>query len=143
MSNVIDSFTGKYSFLSNFSPHPVFAFGRGWKTAEHAYQGAKTAIPSERDYVALQQTPGKAKRAGRKVTLIEGWDEVKIDMMTIIVRKKFSQHPDIQKKLIDTGDAELIEGNHWGDKYWGVCDGEGENHLGKILMQIREELKSQ
>jgi ribA/ribD-fused uncharacterized protein len=84
-------------------------------------------------------TPGKAKRLGRKVTLRANWELIKIDVMLDLVRQKF-QDPDLAWMLINTGDAELIEGNHWGDKFWGVCNGEGENHLGKILMQVRDEI---
>uniref|UniRef100_UPI00345E83CD NADAR domain-containing protein n=1 Tax=uncultured Duncaniella sp. TaxID=2768039 RepID=UPI00345E83CD len=51
-------------------------------------------------------------------------------------------NPALAEKLIATGDAELVEGNYWHDTVWGVCDGVGENHLGKILMRVREELKN-
>ena len=63
--------------------------------------------------------------------------------MLEIVRSKFKQNKDLAKKLIETGDAYLEEGNWWGDKIWGVCNGEGENRFGKILMQVREELKNE
>ena len=61
--------------------------------------------------------------------------------MEDICRAKFTQNEELKKKLIDTGDATLIEGNTWNDTFWGVCNGVGENNLGKILMKIREELK--
>jgi len=60
--------------------------------------------------------------------------------MTDLVRQKFS-NPQLAKQLLDTKDFELIEGNTWGDTFWGVCSGKGQNNLGKILMQIRNELK--
>lgn len=149
MSEVIDSFRGEFDFLSNFSNHGVIVFGRLWKTAEHAYQAAKTNDPNERAWIAMQETPGKAKKAGSKkglngdkITLIDGWDDVKVDIMRIIVRRKFKLNNAIRTKLIATGDAELIEGNWWHDEFWGVCNGRGENHLGRILMELREEFRN-
>ena len=61
--------------------------------------------------------------------------------MLNVVRAKFDQHPDLAQKLLETGDEELVEGNTWGDRYWGVCGGKGKNMLGKILMRVREELR--
>lgn len=142
MTDTIDSFRGEFDFLSNFSNHRVVVFSRMWKTAEHAFQAAKTSDPNERGWVAMQETPGKAKKVGRRVTLIGGWDDVKVDTMRVIVRKKFQQHNAIREALIATGDAELIEGNWWHDTFWGVCNGEGENNLGKILMELREEFRN-
>jgi predicted NAD-dependent protein-ADP-ribosyltransferase YbiA (DUF1768 family) len=62
--------------------------------------------------------------------------------MEDVVRAKFSQNPELCDQLLDTGDKTLIEGNHWGDRFWGVCDGVGENHLGQILEKVRTELRS-
>lgn len=144
--NKIDRFEGEFRFLSNFSLDPVFVFGRIWKTAEHAFQAAKTSILHEKVRIANQSSPGKAKRLGRnrsKTTIRADWEAIKIDIMLTIVRKKFSQHAELRAKLLATGDAELIEGNNWGDTFWGVdsVTGEGRNELGKILMQVREEMK--
>lgn len=63
--------------------------------------------------------------------------------MSGLVRQKFNhRYPELRTKLLSTGDLEIIEGNHWGDTFWGVCNGTGENHLGRILMQVREDLRS-
>lgn len=108
--------------------------------SEAAFQAQKCEFPEKRkEFQKLN--PSKAKALGRKVTLREDWDEVKTDVMEGIVRNKFTQNPDLGRKLVETGDAYLEEGNWWGDKIWGVCDGVGENRLGKILMKVREELK--
>lgn len=139
---VIDSFTGDFGFLSNFSPHPIELSERIWPTAEHLFQALKTFSFAEQEAIRLQPTPGKAKRMGRKVTLAPRWDQKRIEAMTFVVREKFDQHPAIAELLISTGDAELIEGNNWGDRFWGQVNGEGENHLGRILMQIRKELNT-
>jgi predicted NAD-dependent protein-ADP-ribosyltransferase YbiA (DUF1768 family) len=56
------------------------------------------------------------------------------------VKDKFSRNPELRVKLLNTGDLQLVEGNYWGDTFWGVCNGKGENHLGKILMRVRKEL---
>ena len=68
-------------------------------------------------------------------------EEVKDQIMYEIVLNKFSQNEELREKLIATGDEYLAEGNTWHDTYWGVCNGKGKNKLGKILMQVREELK--
>jgi len=80
-----------------------------------------------------------AKKRGRKVTMREDWDQVKIPIMEDLLSQKFSD-PVLAKKLVETGDSQLVEGNWWGDVFWGVCRGEGQNNLGKILMKIRERL---
>lgn len=89
--------------------------------------------------------PGKSKGMGRKVLLRSDWERVKVGIMEEIVRAKFTQHPEFASLLIGTGDKILVEGNHWGDTCWGVDTrtGQGENHLGKILMKARNELKTQ
>ena len=89
--------------------------------------------------------PGKSKGMGRKVLLRPDWEQVKIGIMEEIVRAKFVQHPELARLLVGTCDKILVEGNRWGDTCWGVDTrtGQGENHLGKILMKVREELKTQ
>ena len=138
----IDKFAGEFSFLSNFHPAPIVFEGIQFPTSEHAFQAAKTLDHAERQKIAWLDTPGKAKRAGRKVTLQPNWDIIKGNIMRTIVRAKFQQNPDLAAQLVATGDAELIEGNNWGDTFWGVCRGKGRNILGKILQQVRAELKA-
>lgn len=86
-------------------------------------------------------TPAAAKRMGRKVVMRPDWDTVKFDIMLDLVRRKFLGHPDLREMLLATGDEQLIEGNYWGDRVWGVCDGTGENWLGRHLMTVRQELR--
>jgi hypothetical protein len=62
--------------------------------------------------------------------------------MESLVKEKFTRDTELGAKLVATGDEELVEGNYWGDTFWGVCRGVGQNHLGKILMKVREELRS-
>lgn len=139
----IDSFKGEFSFLSNFHPSPITINGIEFPTVEHAYQAAKTLDEQERFRIAGLERPGQAKYAGRRVKLRSDWEDVKVEVMTELVRHKFTQNEDLGKSLVATGDAELIEGNTWNDRFWGVCRGKGENHLGKILMKVRDELNDE
>ncbi len=136
----ITEFNGRYRFLSNFLEYPVIWQNEKYDTAEHAYQSAKALRMNDGKYVACAIGPGQAKFRGRRVEMRSDWEEVKDGVMLDIMRAKFSD-PKLKKMLLETGDAELIEGNFWQDKYWGVCDGEGLNKLGKILMQVRNELQ--
>lgn len=135
----IDRFEGPFAFLSNFFPAPVF----GYPTVEHAYQASKTLDKEERGKIRAAATAAIAKRLGKTVTLRGGWEELKLPYMEVLVREKFTRHPELGKRLLATGKEELVEGNWWGDTFWGVSQGKGENHLGKILMQIRAELEGQ
>ncbi len=137
----IAEFQGEYRFLSNFWPATVEFEGLTYPTVEHAYQSAKTLDTSERKRIAAMKTPEEAKRAGRALKQREDWEKVKFDVMETCVRYKFAHHDDLRAKLLATGDAELIEGNNWGDKIWGQVDGVGENRLGKILMKVRDDLR--
>jgi ribA/ribD-fused uncharacterized protein len=136
---MIDNFEGRYAFLSNFYPSPMEIDGIIYPTNEHFFQAMKVLTPKERKVIAAAETPGLAKRLGRQVNLRWDWESVKDEVMLIGLRYKFSD-PELAEKLLDTGDEELIEGNWWGDTYWGVCNGVGKNKLGKLLMQVREEL---
>src|SRR3990167_5099554 len=130
---MIDSFTGEYRFLSIFWPAHVVYQGWIFPTVEHAYQAAKSNDPAVWARMANVVKPGEAKRYGREIIIRKDWDAVKIHIMTDLVRQKFS-HPGLRHLLLKTGDQELIEGNHWNDRFWGVCRGGGRNELGKILM---------
>lgn len=134
----IDSFSGKYRFLSNFWPCKVVWEGVEYPSTEHAYQAAKLVNKEDRELVR-NATAAEAKKLGRKFPMIDGWDNVRLNVMYDLCLQKF-QNPELKQKLLDTGDAILIEGNWWGDTFYGVCKGIGENNLGKILMRIRSEL---
>ena len=143
MTNKIDKFFGAYRFLSNFWLSPLKYEGRVYWTAEHAYQAAKTLDEKEkRQFVGHKLMPAEAKRAGRFVHLRSDWDEIKVSVMETILREKFKNHA-MALKLLATNDLYLEEGNYWGDRFWGVYMGQGLNHLGKILMKLRQELKEE
>jgi ribA/ribD-fused uncharacterized protein len=144
---MIDSFSGEFRFLSNFAASRVEIEIEGRKiiapTVEHAYQALKAVHPSYRIAILNASSPGNAKGLGKKAECRADWEAVKLGFMETLVRAKFQQNPKLAAKLLATGDAELIEGNWWGDRFWGVCRGQGENHLGKILMKVRDELREE
>ena len=137
---VIDEFTGVNRFLSNFYASMVIHDGIKYPTVEHAYQAAKTLDFAERWRISQLPYPGDAKKAGRRVKLRPDWEKVKRMIMQELLIQKFILNPGLKKKLLDTGNAELIEGNYWGDTFWGACKGEGKNHLGQLLMAVRRML---
>lgn len=140
MRVLIDSFTGDYAFLSNFAPSPIRQDGRTWPTAEHLFQSMKCVQQDQRNWVATAPTPGEAKRRGHSVSMRSGWEQHKRAAMLRVVLAKFEQNPDLAANLAATYGAELVEGNTWGDRYWGRVNGVGENWLGRILMWVREVL---
>lgn len=136
-NTVILSFTGSHRFLSNFFIEP------DGTCVEVEYQQAKCA-----DYIDVIKfqglTPGQAKRLGRKVELVDDWEQIKVETMRILVWQKFVDHPALAERLLATGVSLLVEGNNWGDRFWGRVNdgmGTGENWLGKILMETREGLR--
>lgn len=142
----VKGFKGKFRFLSNFYKCNIEYEGTTYPTAEHAFQAAKTSDKNERKRILSSKNPVIAKRLGRKVTLRSDWEQVKVGILTEILRRKF-QNPEMKKQLIATGKDKIIEENRWHDKYWGICmckrcGGCGDNNLGKILQQIRSELLS-
>lgn len=136
----IDRFDGEFAFLSNFWDSKVHYDGIEYKTVEHAYQAAKSLDKDERLKVRNAKTAAESKKLGQKVTLRKDWDNVKLDIMLSLLREKFAI-PELRQLLLDTGDAELIEGNWWGDTFYGVCKGKGLNHLGRMLMLVRNEVR--
>lgn len=147
MKKVIDEFKGDYSFLSNFYVASVRLFSIEFPTIEHAFQAAKTEDVKERLKIKDAKTPGEAKRMGRAVTLRKDWEEIKNSIMEELVHQKFSSNLALKAALLATGDADLIEGNTWKDRTWGMTKDEsgkwvGENRLGKILMKVRAALKN-
>lgn len=138
--NYIGEFQGPYRFLSNFWPAEVTLDGVAYPTVEHAFQAAKTLDAKEREAIRTQGTPGEARKHGKLVHLRSDWETIKVDIMRELLRQKFSKEP-LRSKLLMTNRAELVEGNHWNDTFWGVYKGVGHNQLGLLLMGIRAELR--
>lgn len=143
--NAIEEFDGEYAFLSNFYHAPVHYDGIDYPTNEHFFQAMKTLDINLKKIIANAETPGKAKRLGRNVSLRPDWEEVKEHFMELGLRLKF-KNPTLRQKLLATGQKDLIEGNYWHDNEWGNCTCErcknqkGKNKLGVCLMKVRAEL---
>lgn len=136
---IISRFTGEYAFLSNFYPVTILYMGEAFRSVEHAYQASKTDDPEWHRRIRDAATSGKAKVYGRRAPMKPEWkeDETRLRVMEEILRLKFSISG-LRRKLNDTKPCELVEGNFWRDRFWGVYEGEGENYLGKLLMKIRD-----
>lgn len=141
---VISDFRKKYSFLSNYAEKCFIWKDRMFCNSEAAFQSEKSLDPKVQDSFT-RMTASEAKSAGRRLKLRPDWEEVKDGIMEEIVYEKFSQNDYLLERLLDTGDAVLIEGNSWHDTYWGVdsSTGEGENKLGLILMRVRDRLREE
>lgn len=131
----------KYGLFSNFARTPITIDGIEYKTVEHYYQAMKTSRPMEQEMIRNCEKPLEAKLAGYHVTLRKDWDSLKEHYMLRGLREKFLRYPGLAKLLLNTGDANLHENSPW-DKYWGYVKGEGLDRLGKLLMQVREELRN-
>jgi len=137
-NTVILSFTGSHRFLSNFFIEPDGTH------VEREYQAQKCANYDDIEQFA-KLTPGQAKRLGRRVKIRDDWEAVKVETMRMLVWQKFVDHDELAERLLATGVSLLVEGNNWGDRFWGRVNdgmGTGENWLGKILMETREQLRA-
>jgi len=155
---MIESFTGRWRFLSNFWPSKIEHQGITYPTLEHYYVSMKVKNDQQidgkyitmidcRELIAKMPDPAKVKQFGKIIKVRKDWDDVKLDVMLWGIREKFKQE-DLKQMLLDTGDEELVEGNWWHDNFFGVCtcgpcQGEGQNNLGKIIMKVRDELRQQ
>lgn len=136
----ITSFSGEHRFLSNFWPCDVAWKGIRFPTVEHAYVAAKTDSKDDVTQILAMNSPGEVKRFGRNIQIRPSFNKEKLLIMNNLVTQKFKD-PELICLLRSTCDVSIIEGNTWGDRFWGQCPiGEGENHLGKILMNIRDNL---
>lgn len=148
MPRIISNFHGCNEFLSNFAPCELHYGTLNYTTTEAAFQAAKTTSFEQQFAISIADTPGQAKRLGRRVTLRPDWERIKDKVMLDILRLKFTKGSEYARMLEDTGDAILVEGTTWHDQYWGICKcdehgGRGVNMLGQILMQIRAENRGQ
>lgn len=136
---IINLFKGDYSFLSNFYYTPIEYEGLIYKSSEVAYQASKTLdMNIRKQFTTL--TSYLARRSGKNLNLRDDWFTIRKDVMYKILQIKFS-NPFLRDMLIKTNNAILIEGNDWGDTFWGVYKNKGENNLGLLLMKLREEIK--
>lgn len=135
----------EYGCFSNFARYPLELKGKVWPTSEHYFQDQKFAGTKYEEEIRLAKTPKLAAEMGRdrKMPLHPDWETVKDDVMREAVLAKFTQHPELRKILLDTGKIMLVE-HTANDSYWGDGgDGRGKNMLGKILMEVRDKLRTQ
>lgn len=146
MTTDIKGFFGEYRWLSNYHLCPIKWGVFTFPSTENAYQWLKIDVCALKnvhqdfnDYAALFQTcsPKDAKKYGKVVPLRDDWDLIRYTKMFAVNLVKYMDNPDLAEKLRKTGRAYLEETNTWNDTYWGVCNGVGENNLGRILMDIR------
>lgn len=144
---MIDRFSEKYEFLSNFYECEIEYDGLIFKSVEAAYQAQKCMRYSDK-IKFIELSASESKKLGRKVYLRPDWEKIKLGIMDELVEIKFTNHIDLKGRLLETGDQELVEGNWWHDNFFGVCsclrckqNEEQRNELGKILMRVRNELR--
>jgi ribA/ribD-fused uncharacterized protein len=138
MKKEINDFSGENKFLSNFYLHPLAYDGLIYPAVENAFQAQKT-MDADIRLTFRGMKPERAKQRGRQLDLRPDWEFLKDDLMLELLQIKF-RDGELARKLLATGNANLVEGNWWGDEYWGRCNGKGLNKLGVLLMQVRSAL---
>jgi ribA/ribD-fused uncharacterized protein len=133
----------EYGCFSNFAPYPIELKGAVWPTSEHYFQAQKFVEAEHQETIRLEKSPMIAARMGRdrKKPIRPDWEAVKDDVMREAVQAKFRQHLEPREVLLATGEANIVEHTD-NDSYWGDGgDGSGKNMLGRILMEVRAELR--
>lgn len=138
-------FQKEYRWLSNFWHAPITVIGFPYQNTEAAYQASKTLDLDARKKFELL-SGAQAKQLGRKLKIRPDWDLVKFEMMELVLRAKFMTHGHLAAKLRNTTDRPIIELNTWGDTIWGQVKNKngvlvGDNMLGKLLMNIRDDIQ--
>ncbi len=145
----IDSFRGKYFFLSNFYPCVIKHEGISYPSVEHYsvamkinkdqyIDGKNYTCGDTREYISKLKEPAFAKKFSKKLVIRSDWNSIKLDIMYYGLKEKFKDD-NLKEMLLNTNNMELIEGNEHKDTFWGVCGGKGQNNLGKLLMRVRDE----
>lgn len=135
---IIPEFSPPWECFSNFHPSVLIISGKIYPTVEHAYQASKALSEAEHEWVRTALDARTAKKRGRRVQLRPNFDNMRIPLMRLFVTMKFTMYTDYRQTLIGSGNAIIQEGNWWNDTFWGICRGVGENHLGLLLMEVRD-----
>ncbi|MCB1712420.1 MAG: NADAR family protein [Candidatus Riesia sp.] len=144
---MINHFRGQYNWLSNFYPAKVRYGKLVFPTVEHFYVAMKTHNRLIRIQISKMpaEDAGKVKKMGREIEIRDDWEDIKLSVMMYGLREKFYQNTSLGDKLLATGSENIVEGNYWNDTFWGVDLKQnpniGENHLGRLLMDVRKSLK--
>lgn len=136
-------FRGRYYYLSNMYECEIkindeFTFS----SVESAFQACKSKDKDVRR-MFLDKNGFESKRLGRRIELREDWNDVRLNIMYGLLWIKFNNNDDLKRLLLSSGNEELVEDNSWGDRFWGRCNGVGENNLGKLLMIVRKKLREE
>ena len=139
--NTILFYEGKWYMFSNFASFAVDWQGQRWMTSEHAYQAAKFKSERIRSFISKAPSAYSAKMYAKRFSrhIRPDWESDKLRVMLEIVRRKLEQHEFIQQKLRESGEMQIVEDSPK-DSFWGRGpDWKGENHLGRIWMDLRIE----
>ena len=141
---MISQFKNEYRWLSNFAPVTIIIDGIEFDSVEHAYMAHKSNDENWKKFCKETKNPGEVKKQSYKIKLVDDWEQIKVSAMKKCLEQKFSQSP-YKELLLSTGDEYIQEGNNWGDTFWGVSlkTGKGKNVLGKLIMQIRNNLTNE
>lgn len=143
MSNQIDNFQGENEYLTSGFPCNIEFESEIYPSVEHAFQAAKTSDLVARSNIRAAATGTDAKNLGRQVSIVPDWDNKRLDIMADLVKQKFANNLDLKFKLLMTGTKDLVQGGMRKDRFWGVDrHGVGENHLGKIIMKVRDSIRA-
>ena len=135
-----------YGAFSNLFPRSIVFEGRNFPTAEHAYQAGKARKQEVREWILSAPTPSLVAMAAHGLyswDIVPDWSQVKYDRMREVLRAKFTQHDDLKRLLLSTGDARIVEAGRVANavnRTWGEVNGKGLNMLGVLLMELRAEL---
>ena len=138
---MIGEFSGNNRWLSNFWLCQIVMGDLVYPSTENAYQAAKYPKKDRQQFTTC--SPAKAKRLGSRITRPINWDSEKLIVMRKVLNQKFRVNTFNAALLLETGDVPLIEGNTWDDRFWGVYNGQGQNQLGIMLMDVRTKLLDQ
>jgi len=141
--NNVKGFFSQYRWLSNFYPCYVRVFDAVFPSTEHAYQFKKAPVGKFHPDDVIILTADEVKKWGRRIKVRDDWEKIKVDIMHTCVYAKFTQNPELRKKLLETGQKYLEETNWWNDVEWGVYykTGKGKNMLGNLLMSVRNQIR--
>jgi ribA/ribD-fused uncharacterized protein len=129
---------GQYGPLSNFYPVKIHVDGKDWPSVEHYYQAQKSTDEAIQEFIRQAKTPVEAKRIGLfGIRLRDDWDSIREDVMRKALEAKFTRNRRCRRVLISTGQAVLFEDDSV-PTFWS---GRGQNKLGLLLMDIRENIK--
>lgn len=140
---MIKEFQKEYRWLNNFAPVKITLDNIDYYSVEHAYMSAKSDNIEWKKFCSdSENKAGDVKRKSKTLKVKDNWNEIKIQIMRECIKQKFNQEP-YKTKLLNTGTEYIQEGNMWNDKFWGVClkTNKGQNNLGKLIMEIRNQLK--